>query len=206
MFDKETLIKVEIVKDICFVLINIIGFIGFMVEMNYFDNGGFSKHFWGIIGWGLFFLLVLLFIYSIYADTYENLIIKPFFEKYGYEYQPSKGLDESLAYSSSILPYYDEYKANKYIKGKDFEVSHIVLKEEREYEDREGNVKTIDVTVFNGTLLVFYSDRFYNYPLYIEDSKFHISDFYLFLKKRNIVKEWIFQFLKERLTFIVKTP
>jgi len=129
--------------------------------------------------------LLLAGIIASYKEDYYEKVLKPTLEKYGIEYLPDFGLNESIARASGLLPSYDIYKSEDYIRGTSFEAAKITLKVIEETRDSEGNIQRREKTVFNGTLLVYFSDKEIIEPFIITSSTFHLSDLFPFFVDKN---------------------
>jgi len=164
-----------------FVLI-LIGGALYLVKVYVSDGITFLASIFIILSLGI---LLIKGIFSAYRDDYYKKVLKPTLKKYGIEYIPYQGLDEVVALSSGLLPSYDIYRSEDYIQGNSFEAAKIILKVIEETRDSEGNVKRSEKVVFNGTLLVFYSDRQVVEPFIITNASFHLSDILPFLVDKD---------------------
>jgi len=173
MIEKINAIRKNLLFWLVFAVVAGIG--GEYILFNYFQN---SEYFiWYAIGIGIVAFASAGWITAAYKSAYDEIIVKPIVEKYGIKYFPDNGMDENLALSSGILPDYDRYSSSFLIEGRDFQAAKIILEVEKEDTDDEGNTQTYYETVFDGVLIVYFSNKEVSKYFVITNNHFHISDF-----------------------------
>ena len=140
----------------------------------------------------VFVLFIGMFLISFFLDSYRReyyeLILKPVLEKYGINYEPDMGLSENIVVLSGLIPHYDIYTSKDYIEGENFLSAYVILKNEYIEEEENGTTRKEQRVVWEGTIMVYFSERVVNNPFIIKMATPHLSDFLPFIIDKNRIK------------------
>lgn len=117
----------------------------------------------------------------IFDKEFKNIFVlnslKEFFNNLSYK--PENGFSEEYVQNTGMIYTGDSFTSNDYVSGTykniKFEQSDIHIQERHEEEDKDGNKKTVWVTIFLGRLMVFDFNKSFSANVQVSSHSFDVN-------------------------------